>query len=431
MLRHQQQHTNHKSFSCMFCSKQFKRSDVLRGHLFRCEQRGSLAVPKKQEKGRKRSSCDSCVKLRTKCDSETPCTRCKELNKPCTRSLNTQKSQDASDLRTHDQISINFLLNSPRHDDFVERFPIRKSPTEESIEGGGGLLLEQAATPGMSDWADRVENYDAFFGADMSFDSFFGSLEGLSFNLPMLTHQELPGTTQEVLPVTSPALEFRAHEIREHLRNAAITHDNMNGTQHFKDLGPAIELITHSEVDSCIDLYFSYYHRHCPILHRPSFDATSVALPLLMSVMALGAMYSKDSTQLSLLKQLLDLIETYIYGLPGLGVEYEGCLNLAQPAEDDKLQNQFENFKGAYLIVVAQYFSGNTMARKRARLQRFTRVLSVSNCPFTTSAYRAPANDFLQIARSFNLPTAQHERVVSITDQESFERWIRKETYIR
>ena len=380
MLRHQQQHTNHKSFSCMFCSKQFKRSDVLRGHLFRCEQRGSLAVPKKQEKGRKRSSCDSCVKLRTKCDSETPCTRCKELNKPCTRSLNTQKSQDASDLRTHDQISINFLLNSPRHDDFVERFPIRKSPIEESMDGGGGLLLEQPATPGMSDWGDRVENYDAFFGADMSFDSFFGNFEGLSFSLPMPAHQELPETTQEALAVPSPALEFRALEIREQLRFAALNHDDLNGTQHFKDLSPAIELITHSEVESCIELYFRCYHRHCPILHRPSFDATSVALPLLLSVMALGAMYSKDPAQLSLLKQLLDLIETYIYALPGLGVEYEGCLNLAQAVDDDRLQHQFEIFQGAYLIVVAQYFSGNTTARKRARLQRFTRVLSVSYC---------------------------------------------------
>lgn len=36
-----------------------------------------------------------------------------------------------------------------------------------------------------------------------------------------------------------------------------------------------------------------------------------------------------------------------------------------------------------------------------------------------------------QIARSFNLPTAQHERVLSITNQHSFQRWVRHECYVR
>ena len=63
------------------------RSDVLRSHLFRCEQRGLLAVPEKLDKGRKRTSCDSCVKLRTKCDSQTPCGRCQELGKDCIRGM--------------------------------------------------------------------------------------------------------------------------------------------------------------------------------------------------------------------------------------------------------------------------------------------------------------------------------------------------------
>lgn len=60
-------------------------SDVLRAHQFRCKERGNLPVPEGQVKGRKRSSCTSCVKLRTKCDQETPCSRCRELGKECVR----------------------------------------------------------------------------------------------------------------------------------------------------------------------------------------------------------------------------------------------------------------------------------------------------------------------------------------------------------
>jgi len=37
----------------------------------------------------------------------------------------------------------------------------------------------------------------------------------------------------------------------------------------------------------------------------------------------------------------------------------------------------------------------------------------------------------MQIARSFNLPTAQHESFVSIPDERSFQHWIRQESYIR
>lgn len=269
------------------------------------------------------------------------------------------------------------MLNSPRNDDFVGRFPIRESVVEESISGDGSVLLEQPPSPSASDWDGRVDNYDAFFGADMSFDSFFGSLEGLSFGLPSTANLTLPTTNQDVLTVTSSVLESRAIEIREQLRLAAMTCDDSNTAHHLKDLNPAIELINHAQIESCIDLYFHYYHRHCPILHRPSFDATNVALPLLLSVMALGAMYSKDRHRVYCLRNLLDLMERYIYGLPGLGDEYEDSLNLAQAADDEKLQHQFEIFQGAYLIVVAQYFSGNTMARKRARQQRFTKVMSV------------------------------------------------------
>ena len=60
-------------------------SDVLRAHEYRCKERGEAPVPEGQSKGRKRSSCQSCVKLRTRCDQETPCGRCVELGKDCVR----------------------------------------------------------------------------------------------------------------------------------------------------------------------------------------------------------------------------------------------------------------------------------------------------------------------------------------------------------
>lgn len=73
--------------SCSLCAASILifNSDVLRAHQFRCKERGEAPVPEGQSKGRKRSSCLSCVKLRTRCDQETPCGRCQELGKECVR----------------------------------------------------------------------------------------------------------------------------------------------------------------------------------------------------------------------------------------------------------------------------------------------------------------------------------------------------------
>jgi len=46
--------------------------------------------------------------------------------------------------------------------------------------------------------------------------------------------------------------------------------------------------------------------------------------------MALGGMYYKDPNKVAWIRKLLNLIETYIYGLPGLRDEHEGGLDLSQ-----------------------------------------------------------------------------------------------------
>ena len=283
-----------------------------------------------------------------------------------------------SDVKTHEHISINFLLNSPQNDDFVGRFPTCQTRSDETGSNDESIPLTQGAVSNVPEWCDEVVTYDAFFGADMSFDSFFDNLENLTFGAH-LTHTHSPTLTvgQGEYSNIFSGLEPRAAEIRDHLRNAAAILESLNVTGHLKDVDLAIELITPSEIETCVDLFFRYYHQHCPILHKPSFCPLIVPIPLLLAVMALGGMYHKDAGKVAWIRQLLDLMETYIYGLPGLRDEYEGSLDLSRAADDDTLLHQFETFQGAYLIIVAQYFSGSITARRRVRQQRFSRVLTV------------------------------------------------------
>jgi hypothetical protein len=96
--------------------------------------------------------------------------------------------------------------------------------------------------------------------------------------------------------------------------------------------------------------------------------------------------YSKDAEDVLKLKMLLDTIEGYIYSIPGLNDEYEApgrtYVKQGENSSPEWQQYQLEELQGAYLMVVVQYWTGNDIARTRARQQRFTRVVAVSiSCP--------------------------------------------------
>ena len=81
------------------------------------------------------------------------------------------------------------------------------------------------------------------------------------------------------------------------------------------------------------------------------------------------------------MRLLLDTIETCIFSFPALSDEYDMPGQQHAKNEESSLELQrgrLEELQGAYVIVVLQYWSGNLIARKRARQQRFSRIAAVS-----------------------------------------------------
>lgn len=80
---------------------------------------------------------------------------------------------------------------------------------------------------------------------------------------------------------------------------------------------------------------------------------------------------------------LLDVIETFVFNLPGSGLnlEYDSperrYMRHGLDTPEEWQQWQMEEAQGAYLFVVLQYWTGNSVARVRAREQRFPRVVQV------------------------------------------------------
>ncbi|KAI1625523.1 hypothetical protein EDD37DRAFT_607121 [Exophiala viscosa] len=387
----------------------------------RCKERGGAPIPEGQSKGRKRSSCLSCVKLRTRCDQETPCTRCQELGKECVRVSSPQKGADSIRPKSRDAIPIQHLLNNPGGDDFIAHFPIRDALDTPVGEDDNFNTFEAEDSSDTEHLSEEYERNDVFIGADMpafeaainfeNFDSYWSIFPNMVYPPYPQPEQSPPASAGGLSGVTSHTamtLEPVAYQVRELL--IATAHKLATETaQNLPLLIQDINLLTNIELDNSLNLYFANYHRHCPILHRQSFHPTTVPTPLLLATVALGAMYSRPST-VQWMKRLLDVMEAYTFSFPGLRDEY-GAFSLSDAADEETLEYQFQLFQGAYLMVVAQFFSGTLAARRRARRQRFTTVLGV--------------------ARSFKLPKSQHSSIVSIPDELSFQHWIRKEVRIR
>ncbi|KAH8819775.1 hypothetical protein F5884DRAFT_849078 [Xylogone sp. PMI_703] len=432
MLRHAQQHTDNRPFRCQFCSKTFKRSDVLRDHFQRCDRRGNSAIPAQEERGRKRHACDRCARSKVRCDLETPCKRCRDVGRICVKSRvrGSPSSTDSnpSDITNSDRSSISFLLNYSNESEFFHRFPESKTRDSSPVRDllpfmEDPTLANDSYVPMLSDPVITGAGYDYVdnFFAPYTGDTFLNDLEFGIFNPSSNWHSpslELDDPILYGVPNAAPSywevLDCKAAEIRGGLLREAERF-LLAGNCDASTLS-AIDLITGERIDSYVRRYFKHWHKHGPFLHEKSFDACQVALPLLLAVFSIGGMYSKKDAEVEQLKSLLDLIEYHLYTnlIPDdfkIPSQQNDTVTVGEDFYDALLQHDVEVMQGAYLMIVIQVWTGNTMARKRARHQNFSRVVAM--------------------ARDLRMTVVHHEPDFMIVDQPSFQRWVRRESLLR
>ncbi|RFU27055.1 hypothetical protein B7463_g9284, partial [Scytalidium lignicola] len=137
-------------------------------------------------------------------------------------------------------------------------------------------------------------------------------------------------------------------------------------------------LFTPSNIEGFVKLYFELFQPHSPLIHQPTFSIDTTPIPLLLTIVLIGALYSTTETDLTSIKLLLDLVELYIFSLDDFTEEFEGRgflrlsmgLHYRDTRDTDPLS--FHNFQAAYFITFVQYWAGNKAARKRAMETRFS-----------------------------------------------------------
>ncbi|CZS90558.1 related to transcription factor Pig1p [Rhynchosporium graminicola] len=347
-------------------------------------------------------------------------------NAPANASASSPEEQEsqtpprsASEM-TSDRNSIGFLLNCPSENDFIREFPQSsiRSPSSKpemfaAMPAGKGYGVSVPA-PGS---ASVLQQYGHMI-QENNIDVFLNRLEFQHFeqetsNWQRPNEHTILWSGPDALFLDRRLLDQRAFDIREKLKYMAAVQSSPQLPS--KENSDAIELITADSIASFIKLYFRHWHKHAPMVHEATFNPCTAAIPLVLSLLSLGGMYSGDSKDVAQLKLLLDTIESYIFSIPGLSDEYDMpgrvYVKHGENASPEWQQYQLQELQGAYLMIVLQYWTGNTIARTRVRQQRFPKIVHIFHI--------------------LDVLTAQHSPTSLISDQTSFRAWIRKESFIR
>lgn len=140
-------------------------------------------------------------------------------------------------------------------------------------------------------------------------------------------------------------------------------------------------LLTTARIRKFIALYFRYWQPSCAMIHIPSFDPETVAMPLLASVVFMGAMYSSDQREAYVAKRMLDFAELYIFSSHVFSSESEVATTFSgNRSTDDESSDwaKFQNFQAGFIITVVQYWAGSRASRNRAMENRFSEVVKVA-----------------------------------------------------
>lgn len=360
------------------------------------------------------------------CDGNNPCKTCRQKGLDCQFSRlqskvatakkdglcppenwraglisTTVAPKTSQDTPSSDRGSIKFLLNSGTAS-FVEcfRFPsqnerrnlfnfrnTRTGSSDSNIRDFFGNGSENGSTfsdpfeDEPIDWSlFEDENLLRFLSSpfsevQMHSDDMFGPLfmdQNYAGTVPMNT-LTFPGEW-EPASVQSSAI---VQTILEKAISLQISAQEQADIQHHLNF-----LFTPSKITKLVNLYFEFWHPHCPIVHQPSFSIDTAPIPLLLAVSLMGAMYSQADREVNTAKVLLDLAELVIYSQEDLTDEFEirQMLRASTILADQKVPMgplTFPHLHAAYLMVVIQFWAGNMVARKRAYETRFGVVVKI------------------------------------------------------
>ncbi|KAH8803429.1 hypothetical protein F5884DRAFT_805488 [Xylogone sp. PMI_703] len=323
---------------CMFCGKIFFRSDILRRHYKTCPSRTSQPLPLPLKKGKHRKACDSCARSKLSCDFDLPCESCLARNIRCTyqRLEGNLSISGVSRLITPKSVGIGYLTQELNTSDLssptitahglyhgMERYSKTSipfllnytNPENRSLSHTFGFFSQSLAIFA-SPLPNALDDYESnLLSLDISLGGLF---PGYFFGDDERERGQLGDGSCAVAEIDSFSIKASLHTARLSRTNEIVDHLTEVSLSLPKDhpesapnanLVRAISLFSSSNIQRLMETYFNQWHRHSPVVHSGTFSIEEASLPLLISVILTGALYSPSTEDVNMARNMLDLAE--------------------------------------------------------------------------------------------------------------------------
>ncbi|KAH6887111.1 hypothetical protein B0T10DRAFT_539238 [Thelonectria olida] len=399
LRRHERTHATERQFSCPFCQTAFPRSDSARRHSKTCSRRNGQPVPTPLKRGRKFQACDYCALAKSACPGGQPCSTCLHRKHACTYSR-TSRTQAQPGSHGVGEMSLMVLLPPNLHVSVpfssFNPYGIHMSISSNDSVPWTRLKMKFSFLLHYTDPQNNFlqEYFHPFsIGTDNATNSRIEHTEvGESEMDPhevdvirelddwfSIEFEEINGwecTSQ--LRIESPhqshfrnshsSMELRMTDILSALKSKSRDENSTTGSIALSKSAEA--LFAADKVDSLVQSYFENWHRHCPVLHQPSFDPLTSFTPLLTAVMLVGAIYSSNENA-EAARNCLDAAESYIFG-------HDAFRRLLSSSSRKAFTSYIEPLQAGFIISIPQHWDTHRNSRHRVRLHRYADLISAA-----------------------------------------------------
>ncbi|KAI9932477.1 hypothetical protein ASPWEDRAFT_166131 [Aspergillus wentii DTO 134E9] len=344
LLRHLASHTNKGPFACMYCTSSFKNSDSLKRHLKICKSRLQsrdgcstshllCPFPFSQPTGNNLATTD-----------ELPFMRRMAIGAglaECFGSGRGPRRTSVTDQDFPDDLSVPVMIPSAEDD-------LKKLCPELADD------LLQSSTADI--WRSFTTNADSDALAQCVF---VDPLEAVTTTIA-LTLQELVESQDTV---TNSIVEIEWSTLMD---------------------GQCTRFFSPNNIRKFLDLFWSHWYPVFPIMHRVTFDIQNTPVPLLISMLLVGAQFSPDEDDRRACRIWLRTNEALVFDDPCFRDAVDGFT----PLQTDSACSMqlLQHVQAALLMCVCQSWEGRPESKLRIRHYRYGDIVAVARYLHPASA---------------------------------------------
>jgi hypothetical protein len=188
-------------------------------------------------------------------------------------------------------------------------------------------------------------------------------------------------------------------------------------SQCFETPVDLLEFFSPENIERFLDLFWSRWYRHCPIIHKASFDLEDCSIILLAIMSLVGACMSARKSDHLEAKRILNSAEEILFANPLFS---ETVISVPERSTYLDTTQNVQILQAACFMCLLQKWEGDKAAKLRMQRHRFTAIVAV-RCPYLKFEVKEDLTR-IQATRAMGLSHSIHHRP-SFSLQPTLEEW--------